>query len=142
MRTIREIIIHCSATPEGRDVRAAEIRRWHTLPKPKGNGWADIGYHFVIDLDGTVEPGRPVDQAGAHCKGRNSHSIGICYVGGVDKNLKPKDTRTEAQRQAMLALVKQLLQRYPGAEIHGHNEYDSRPCPSFDVQQWRKEVQL
>lgn len=79
MRKITEFIIHCSATREGQDVTAADIRRWHV----KGNGWKDIGYHFVIHLDGTIELGRPIAEVGAHCAGHNAESIGICYVGGL-----------------------------------------------------------
>ena len=108
MRKINEIIIHCSDTQEGCDVTAKEIRSWHTAPKEKGGrGWRDIGYHYVIRLDGTIELGRPLEKAGAHCIGRkgedhNSHSIGICYIGGrhikEDGTWEWGDTRTEEQR--------------------------------------------
>ena len=100
-RKIDKIIIHCAATPEGRDVKTETIKSWHV----KGNGWSDIGYHFVIELDGVVKTGRPLHRAGAHTKGHNATSIGICYVGGIDKDKKPKDTRTEAQRKAMDQLI-------------------------------------
>ena len=109
MRKINEIIIHCSDTQEGCDVTAKDIRRWHTTPKEKGGrGWRDIGYHYVIRLDGTIELGRPLEKAGAHCIGRkgedhNSHSIGICYIGGRhikdDGTWEWGDTRTEEQIQ-------------------------------------------
>ena len=101
MRKIDKIILHCAATPEGRDVKTETIKSWHV----KGNGWSDIGYHFVIELDGTIRNGRPVERIGAHTKGHNATSIGICYVGGVDKNKTPKDTRNEAQRQSMDELI-------------------------------------
>ena len=102
MRTIKEIIIHCADTPEGRDDKAADIDRWH-----KQRGFDRIGYHYVIDLDGTIEAGRDPDCIGAHCKGHNTNSIGICYIGGADRDtLKPKDTRTYAQKASLLLLLK------------------------------------
>ncbi len=137
MRTIDKIIIHCSDTPEGRAVTVDEIRRWH-----KERGFSDIGYHYVIMLDGSVCDGRPLEQAGAHCKGQNAHSIGICYVGGCDLNRRPKDTRTDAQKTAMAGLIRELKRRFPTATIHGHNEFANKACPSFDVQKWKKEVGL
>jgi N-acetylmuramoyl-L-alanine amidase len=129
MRPINRIIWHCSATPEGRDVGVDEIRRWHV----DGRGWSDIGYHYVIELDGTVHTGRPLARTGAHVKGHNSDSIGICYVGGVDKKSRAKDTRTAAQRKALYELTTKLRQRYPGATVHGHNEFANKACPSFDA---------
>lgn len=131
MRTIDEIIIHCSATGEGKDFKAADIRRWHV----QGNGWQDIGYHFVIDLDGTVEVGRPVSKQGAHCAGHNKTTIGICYVGGCAADGKtPKDTRTEAQRRSLRGLVAVLRSCFPTIrKVSGHREYANKACPSFDV---------
>lgn len=129
MRKIDKIIIHCAATPEGRDVKTETIKSWHM----KGNGWSDIGYHFVIELDGSVHDGRPLHRSGAHTKGENSTSIGICYVGGIDKNKAPKDTRTEAQRASMEKLIGGLKDDYPEASVHGHNEFAAKACPSFDV---------
>jgi len=128
-RKIEKIILHCAATPEGRDVKMETIKSWHV----KGNGWSDIGYHFVIELDGAVKNGRPLHRSGAHTKGHNATSIGICYVGGIDKDKKPKDTRTEAQRKAMDQLVDDLKMEHPTATIHGHNEFAAKACPSFDV---------
>lgn len=137
MRTINEIIIHCSATPEGREVDVETIRKWH-----KQRGFSDIGYHYIIHLDGMVETGRPVGQPGAHCKDRNANSIGVCYIGGTDLQGKPKDTRTEAQKSALLTLVRFLMKQYnlTAEQIHGHNEYANKACPSFNVRLWRKEV--
>ena len=89
MRFISEIIIHCSATKETLDFNVNDLRRWH-----KAQGWKDVGYHFVITLDGTIEQGRALEEIGSHTKGHNAHSIGIVYIGGLDKNGKPKDTRT------------------------------------------------
>ena len=91
MRDISEIIVHCSATPKGRNVDTAEIKRWHT----EDNGWSDIGYHFVVELDGDIGVGRPQERSGAHCKGKNATSIGVCYVGGVAENGTAEDTRTD-----------------------------------------------
>ena len=138
MRRVDEIIIHCSATPEGKSYTAGDIRRWH-----KEKGWRDIGYHWVIRLDGTIEAGRPEEMEGAHCLGHNAGSIGVCYIGGVaDDGRTPKDTRTEAQKASLLALVRQLKARYPGATVHGHNEFARKACPSFDVRQWAEENRL
>lgn len=134
MRKIDTIIIHCSATPEGRSVSVETIRRWH-----RARGFADIGYHYVIGLDGTVQTGRPVETQGAHCAGHNAHSIGICYIGGCAPDGKtPKDTRTPAQREAMLALVLKLMHKYniPSENIHGHRNFANKACPCFDVRAW------
>lgn len=129
MRKITEIILHCSATPEGRPVTVEDIRRWHV----ENNGWKDIGYHYIIYLDGSIHTGRPEGTPGAHCKGHNSQSIGICYIGGLDADGKtPKDTRTDAQRAALKQLTAELTARYPEATIHGHNEFDkTKACPCF-----------
>lgn len=129
MRTINKIIVHCADTPEWRDVRAEEIKRWHT----KERGWNDIGYHYVIDLDGTIEPGRPIEVSGAHCTGHNADSIGICYVGGCDAKMQPKDTRTEEQKASLITLLKYLVAKYPGAKIYGHCDFAQKACPSFDA---------
>lgn len=136
MRQITEIIIHCADTPEGRDVKADEIRRWHKNER----GWSDIGYHYVIDLDGTIEAGRDVETAGAHCTGHNAKSIGICYVGGCDAQMQPKDTRTEQQKASLLLLLKYLRQRYPQAKIYGHRDFAQKACPSFDAKNEYKEI--
>lgn len=133
MRVINDIIIHCADTPPGMDIGAKEIKEWHTTPKPKGNGWKDIGYHYVIRLDGTVEKGRLVSRAGAHCYGHNAHSIGICYVGGRACNGQHVDTRTKEQRAAMLKLVTNLIRMYR-CDVHGHRDYDKgKDCPCFDA---------
>jgi len=129
MRKITEIIIHCTATPEGRDYTVADIDRWH-----RERGWQGIGYHYAIYRDGSVHTGRPVSQPGAHCKGHNAHSIGVCYVGGLSSDGRiAKDTRTPEQRTALRHLVASLLVQYPQASVHGHNEFAAKTCPSFDV---------
>lgn len=131
MRKINRIIIHCSATPEGRDVSVDDIRRMHV----KENGWADIGYHYVITIDGVIHAGRPIELPGAHCRGCNATSIGICYIGGVARDgISPRDTRTPAQREALVSLVRQLRSMFPDASVHGHNEFAAKDCPSFNVQ--------
>lgn len=127
MREIKELIIHCSATPEGRHHTVEDIDLWH-----KQRGWKGIGYHYVIYLDGSIHRGRPQAEIGAHCSGRNKNSIGICYIGGVDKNGKPKDTRTEAQKESLLELLRSLKCRYPNAGIFGHRDFAAKACPCFD----------
>ena len=130
MRKIDKFIIHCSATPEGRDYTVQQIREWHV----KGNGWRDIGYHYIIYRDGSIHTGRSIEQIGAHTTGYNSHSIGICYIRGYAADGKtPKDTRTEAQRRALIKLLRELKAKYPSATIHGHNEFANKACPSFIV---------
>ena len=145
-RRIDEIIVHCTATPEGRDYTVEQIRKDHTMPvKLGGRGWSDIGYHYVIYRDGTTHEGRNVDVSGAHCVDHNAHSIGISYVGGVENlpgvpynKLKPKDTRTDAQKSEILSLLIDLRKLYPKAKIYGHRDFASKACPSFDA---RKEYE-
>ena len=124
MRDLKRVILHCSATPEGREVSVEDIRSWHTDPPPRGNGWSDIGYHYVIHLDGLTEMGRPVSIQGAHTSGENEDSVGVCYIGGLDTSMAPKDTMTVPQEIAFGEL-----------SIHGHNEYSTKACPSFSVEQ-------
>ena len=107
MRTINEIIVHCTATFPDQAVTVADITRWH-----RQLGWKTIGYHFLITLTGEVQTGRPIEEAGAHCKGHNAHSIGVCYAGGLDAEGNPADTRNEAQKQALLLLLKQLKEQF------------------------------
>lgn len=138
-RKINEIIIHCTATPEGREVSLEELYNWH-----KARKFIDIGYHFVVHIDGTIESARPLNIMGAHCEGHNPHSIGISYVGGTrnDSPQKPKDTRTEAQRAQIWNLVYYLLRYFPSATIHGHNEYAAKACPCFNVRQEWNDLQM
>lgn len=128
-RSINEIIVHCSATREGRDYTVADITKWH-----KQRGFNDIGYHYVIYRDGSIHNGRDVNLVGAHCTNHNAHSIGVCYIGGCKTDgTSPKDTRTDAQKAALLSLLKDLRKKYPYAKIHGHNEFANKACPSFDA---------
>jgi N-acetylmuramoyl-L-alanine amidase len=128
MRNITEIILHCSDTTEGKDYTVADIDSWH-----RKRGFNCIGYHYVIYRDGSVHEGRDINAIGAHCKGHNANSIGVCYIGGRGANGKTKDTRTDAQKKAMHELVEQLCRRYPGAKVFGHNEFAAKDCPCFDV---------
>lgn len=128
MRKINKIIIHCTATPEGRDVSLKEVRQWHT----KERGWSDIGYHFLVLLDGSVEEGRPLERTGAHTKGHNWDSIGIAYVGGLDSEMNSKDTRNDKQKDSLVDLLCQLKDAYGGV-IYGHNNYSTKACPGFDA---------
>lgn len=141
-RRIDEIIIHCTATPEGQPRTVEQIRQDHI----RNRGFADIGYHYIIYLDGTVHEGRNIDIAGAHATNHNAHSIGVVYVGGVEndpkkayKDLKPKDTRTEEQKASLLSLLMDLRKLYPTARIIGHRDVSSKACPSFDAKtEYRK----
>lgn len=128
MRKIDKIILHCTATPEGREVTVADVTAWH-----KERGFRTIGYHYLVYLDGTVVRGRREEEIGAHCSGQNAGSIGVCYVGGLDSRGNPKDTRTAAQRVALRNLVEGLQRRYPHATLHGHNEFAAKACPCFKI---------
>lgn len=128
MRKINKIILHCAATREGQNFTVADIDRWH-----KQRGFAKVGYHFVIYLDGSVHKGRDISEIGAHVQGQNSNSIGICYIGGLDVNGKAKDTRTDAQKASLVKLVAELKAQFPDATIHGHNEFANKACPCFEV---------
>ena len=135
-RTINEIIVHCSATPEGKDYTLDTIRQWHLQ-----RGFSDIGYHYVIHPDGLVEVGRDVNIAGAHCSGHNSKSIGICYIGGMTAdNKKAKDTRTDAQKVNLKVLLQAMRKLYPNAKIHGHRDFAAKDCPSFDATEEYKNI--
>ena len=135
MRKIEAIYIHCSYTPPNMDIGVKEIRKWHTDPKPQGNGWSDIGYHFVIRRSGATEKGRLISKAGAHTKGFNEHSIGICLVGGKQGS-KGVFNFTLAQMEALKDIVSIMCIKYklPLTHVHGHNEVSSKQCPCFDVQ--------
>ena len=135
MKKIDKIIIHCSATREFDDsINAKVIDSWH-----KKRGWKGIGYHFVILIDGSIEAGRMINKCGAHTKGLNCSSIGICYIGGVEseRNEKgkyaAKDTRTLKQKETLLELLLVLRKMYPEAKIHSHRDFAAKACPSFDA---------
>ena len=136
MRNINKIIIHCSATPEGKNFTVKQIDACH-----RQRGFNGIGYHFVIYLDGSVHVGRALAKAGAHCKGYNAHSIGVCYIGGVAADGKtPKDTRTDAQKESLVKLITELRQQFPNASVHGHREFANKACPCFDARKEYKDL--
>lgn len=129
MRAINLIVIHCADTYERMDIGAKEIKAWH-----RDRGFLDIGYHYVIRRDGTVEPGRPVKEVGAHAYGYNHNSIGICYAGGRSNDNRPYDNRTMAQKISLRNLVAELKERYPLAQVVGHRDLDkNKACPCFNV---------
>lgn len=146
MREITDIIVHCSFTKprEGQNPRigVAEIRRWHTDPKPKGRGWRDIGYHYVIKRDGTLQLGRPIGQQGAHVRGHNVGSVGICLVGGMNKRTgKAINDYTDEQWQTLTMVVGGLTIQHPGAKVSGHNDWtNAKTCPNFDVKEWWTDI--
>lgn len=128
-RNIKELIVHCSATPEGKDFTVSQIKEWHLQ-----RGFSDIGYHYVIYRDGSIHTGRDESVIGAHCTGHNTNSIGVCYIGGCASDGKtPKDTRTAEQKQSLVKLLNELKTKYPQASIHGHRDFSSKACPSFDA---------
>lgn len=127
---IRFLTIHCAATPEGRDVKSSTISDWDIAK------FGQVSYHHVIELDGTVVRTLRDNQRGAHTGGANTGNIGVCYVGGMDsRNKAPKDTRTEAQKVALRALVAEYRARFPNIVVRGHRDWPgvAKACPSFDV---------
>lgn len=145
VRHIADIVIHCSATKEGKDFGAADIDRWH-----RDRGFNGIGYHFVVRLDGTIETGRLLSLAGAHTTGHNQNTIGICYIGGLDEDGKAKDTRTDEQKKALRWLITAIKTHMPyglGLRVKGHRDYSHdrngngvidkyeriKECPCFDA---------
>lgn len=129
MRTITLIVVHCSATKAGLDYTVEDIDAWH-----RQRGFRSIGYHYVIYRDGSIHAGRPEEKVGAHCKNHNSHSIGVCYIGGLDSEGRPCDTRTTAQKASLHHLLQQLHRSYPHALIVGHHDLNPmKACPCFDA---------
>ena len=145
MRNIDSIIVHCSATKAGQDFTATDIDRWH-----RERGFNGIGYHYVIRLDGKLEKGRDVALAGAHCKGWNEQSIGICYIGGLDENGRPADTRTNVQKRVLYQIIMDLQREYNILQVLGHRDTSPdlngdgviepyeyvKACPCFDVREF------
>lgn len=135
MREIDYIVVHCAATKPSMDIDVEWVRNLHVNER----GWSDVGYHYFIKRDGTVQEGRPVSRWGAHVKGYNKRSIGICYAGGVAEDGKtPEDNRTEAQNKALRALIDALVIEYHGAEVLGHRDFPkvAKACPSFNTKDW------
>jgi N-acetyl-anhydromuramyl-L-alanine amidase AmpD len=131
------LVVHCAATPPTWNGGAKEIRQWH-----RDKGWIDIGYHFVIRRDGTVETGRPENTVGAHVENHNSNSIGICLVGGVDEKLKAQNNFTPAQFAALAEKLRELKAKYPNVTVQGHRDFPGvkKDCPSFDTRKWIAEA--
>lgn len=129
MRKINKLILHCTATPEGREVTKEDLRRWHVQER----GWQDIGYHYFIDLKGELHQCRPVERAGAHSKGHNHDSIGIAYAGGTDDEGNALDTRTEAQKKTLENLLCSLKTLHSDSIVYGHRDFSTKECPSFDA---------
>ena len=125
------IFVHCSATKPSQNVGVREIRQWH-----KEQGWLDVGYHFIIKRDGTVEEGRPVNVVGSHVKDWNSRSVGVCLVGGIDAKGKFEANFTPAQMSALRTKLAELKVLYPQADIKAHHDVAPKACPSFDLQRW------
>lgn len=130
MRELKRIILHCTATREGEQLDVSQIDKWH-----RDRGWSEIGYHYVLYTDGTIATGRDIRKKGAHVKGHNHDSVGVAYVGGLDNNLVPQDTMTMQQEMAFLHLVNSLRVVFGDLSVHGHNEFSSKACPSFNVQE-------
>jgi len=149
-KTLRLLVIHCTATPEGREVSSTEIRQWHTRPVSQGGrGWRQVGYTDLFHLDGKVE--RMVEnnedayvdgwEVTNGVVGHNSEARHIVYVGGTEKDGKtPKDTRTPAQRISLENYVKDFHRQFPSVKIIGHNDLAKKACPSFDVRRWLKQI--
>ena len=147
-KELEYLVIHCTATPEGRKVSEKDIRNWHTSPKPKGNGWKQVGYTDMFHLDGSIT--RLVEnnedafvdgwEVTNGASGYNSVSRHIVYVGGTDKQGKAKDTRTDEQKESLKKYVLDFHKRHPRVKIIGHNGISNKACPSFDVKKWLKEI--
>lgn len=137
MRKVNKIVVHSSASPEGREDTVEDVTRWHLA-----RGFKDIGYHYIIELDGIVFQGRPLSKQGAHVRGHNTDTIGICYIGGTDntRQRNPKDTRTDAQKRSLRKLLSDLKQMFPNAEIVGHRDLAATACPSFDAKNEYKDL--
>ncbi len=131
MRKINKIIVHCTATKCDHNVTTDDLRKWHVEER----GWNDIGYHFFIDLKGEIHECRPIEKTGAHTRGHNFDSIGICYAGGLGSDNAWHDTRNDAQKQALEELLCSLKLSYYNAKIYGHNYFSSKACPSFDARE-------
>lgn len=149
-KKLKYLIIHCTATKEGVEVTPADIIRWHTSPKPVGRGWSQVGYSKLILLDGTThsfineDDDEFVDnwEITNGVKGINSESRHICYVGGLDNNLNAKDTRTPEQKESMKFVVFTMIKKYPLIKIAGHNQFAKKDCPSFNVPEWLREINI
>ena len=134
---VDKFIIHCTDTKEGMSFSVDTIRQWHTSPN---RNWCDIGYHYLIDIDGKILNGRDERLIGSHCQGYNETSIGICYVGGRKSDGTNADTRNEKQKDALTKLLNHLHNRYPNAKVYGHRDFSSKTCPCFDAKDEYKDL--
>ncbi len=132
MRDIDTIILHMAATKPSMDVGADDIRRWHVAER----GWDDIGYHYVIRRDGTIERGRPVETPGAHAYGHNKTSIGVCLVGGLTEDDDADCNFTKRQWDALERCVNDLMAQHGELQVIGHRDVSDKECPGFDAKQW------
>jgi N-acetylmuramoyl-L-alanine amidase len=146
MRDIRYIVIHCSDNLPTQDIGVAELRVLHITPPPRGQGWRDVGYHFVIRRGGRIETGRPLAQAGAHVAGYNANSIGLCLAGGRAQISPPKYAAnfTDEQWASLKTLVADLKKQFPKAKIMGHRDFPkvAKDCPCFDARAWAVQERL
>ncbi len=149
MKKLRYLIIHCTATPEGRDVRPEDVKRWHTAPRPLGFGWSRPGYSDFIDIKGELHNLRAYDgdfdvskaERTWGVKGLNDVSRHICYAGGLcAEHWTPSDTRNELQKLALRNYIFQTINLWPDILIAGHNQFSSKSCPSFSVPAWLMEI--
>ena len=132
MRTYKSIVLHCSATSADADIGACEIDKWHVA-----RGWSQIGYHFVVRRDGTIERARPLHLPGAHTKGHNNYTIGVCYIGGVNDDNEPEDNMTKKQAKAFVELVEKIRDLFGPIHVKGHRDFPNvaKACPSFEVRE-------
>jgi len=135
-RIVNEIIVHCSATKPSQDVSMETIRGWHV----NDNNWSDIGYHWVIERNGTIKAGRPEERSGAHCKDHNSQSIGVCVVGGINDAGAPDANFALPQYASLKLVIDDIRMRHTITKLSGHRDYSSKACPSFDVNAWYGEI--
>lgn len=148
-KALKYLVLHCTASPEGREISAAQIRSFHTSPPPAGRGWRQVGYSDIIHLNGEVENLVPYNDDGVvdpweitngHA-GINAESRHVVYVGGMDKAMKDaKDTRTVMQKLALANYVKQTIAQHPTILVAGHNQFAAKACPSFDVPKFLREI--
>lgn len=150
MGKLKYLIIHCSATPEGMDVKPQQVKHWHTDPKPYGRGWDRVGYSDLVLLDGTIhnfveyneDDLVQMSELTYGVAGFNSVSRHICYIGGCDSKMNPKDTRTDKQKEALKQYVLNFKKKHPNAQVFGHYHFSPKACPSFNVEKWLKEIEL
>ena len=130
-RDIKYLIIHCAYTKRSMDIDVNDVRRWH-----KAKGWRDVGYNFYIKFDGTIQQGRDLLYTGAHTLGHNHDSIGVCLEGGMSEQGKPQDTLTVDQWKSVIKIYLEAVKTYPNILLSGHNQFNNKPCPSFDVREY------